>query len=73
MSKSRSQIEKFPCPSCKRSFELAKLLTHVEQGRCKQRANDCLTKLLRRANHRTPAAQVLKTGLQEILGGAEVS
>lgn len=73
MCRPRSQIEKFPCPSCKRSFELAKLLEHVETTSCKRKTNERLAKLLRRANHHTPAAKVLEAELQEILGGAEVS
>ena len=66
------RVEKFPCPICKRSFELAKLLDHVEIGRCKRKANDRLTKLLRRTNHRTPAAKVLDAELREILEGVHV-
>lgn len=70
MSKPRSQIE-FPCPACGKRFPLPTLLTHVEQGRCRQRLNKLRSKLFKRSGKRS-AAQVLKAEIHEVLtkGGA---
>jgi hypothetical protein len=70
VSKPRSQIE-FPCPACGKCLPLPTLLTHVEQGRCRQRLNKLRSRLFKRIGKRS-ATKLLEAEIHEVLakGGA---